>query len=149
MTSVLSVKEAVWSALSTPTIDEHIRLKNLQALFIILKGDDPFENDQAEETLIMNPIYKVELSDSLQKAIEESVKQHYEFYRNVFLPDFEHFVKQLADNSYPLTSTIRELVTAIYFMGEEERMNDFIADPTLTLDHTYSFYVLLHKCLSG
>ena len=140
VTSALFVKESVWDALSTPTIDKHIRLSNLKALYMILKGEDPLANQVAENLGGVAPKYKVSLTDSHKKLLEDSLKSHEEMYRSVVLPSLKDYLCMLADYDFPVELVIKEQLAASFFFVEENLLHDFPDDRPLTLEYAFSLY---------
>ena len=139
----------MWDALSTPTIDKHIHLSNLKALFMILKGEDPLANQQdSDRILAISPKYKVGLTDAHKKLVGDSLKLNEEMYRTVVLPALKEYLLMLASNDYPLENTIKAELTGAFYFGEEHLMTDFPDDPTLTIQYSHSLYQLLEMSLA-
>ena len=148
--STLSIKESLWSSLSTATIDEHIRLCHLQALFVILKGDDPFLNQESmEELLSIDPRYKVALLPSQIETITESVRLHLDFYSSTLLPALRDFLVMLRSADHlRITDLIKDDLVASFFFDDRDALSAFPDDPSLTIDRSYSLYLLILKCLA-
>ncbi len=150
---MLFVNEASWKSLSTPTIDEHICLCHLRALFFILKGNDPDEmttRSSSNQLMDVDSRYNVELSLNQKKIISDSVHQHPNFYSSILLPILQDFIEMLKRADHlRLTDLIKDDLIASYFFENESELADFPDDPTLTLVHLLPLYLHIEKSLAN
>jgi hypothetical protein len=123
-----------WDDVSTPTINEYIKVAHLQSLLRLLKGDHLKD---------LPSKYCTPLDESQRQLLTESIRNYTNYYVQTVYPNLTQFAEYLVQYEYDPSLFIKPNVALLF---DDDRF-DSVFPEFITFQHFFSFYSLISDFL--